>query len=341
VVSKSVKLNVQAHQWRIHLRSRRTMTIATREREKNHRSAFDLMMRELGDRAIDTALFDSEVSPVTGVVLRTTWQELADSGYVDRVAETQYRLTAKGWLAGLELSGVANTKEYQERIGHVLRAMKAHVKGRTGSKVVELRALAAESNEPEGWIFNIIDSRASSLIGSARKGATWYQDERGRLVEIPVDFNLEPVDIAAALTIPHLERIQALEERVEHFEEERAQFHCPYCDAEVAGIAGQDYPEHHAYVTYEEFACGRVTADGFEEVPCPYSPHWPPLDEFEFAAQPEGRLWICEPVPTTERARRVRTRREIGRTKEEAEQNARFSVAPKVKGQPDRRRSWP
>ena len=41
-------------------------------------------------------------------------------------------------------------------------------------------------------------------------------------------------------------------------------------------------------------------------------------------------------MPKTERARRVATRREIGRTKEEAEANARMSVAPKVKGQPER-----
>ena len=160
------------------------MTIAKQEREKNHRTAFELMMRELGDLPIDTTLFDSEAPPFAGVVLRTTWEELVDRRTL-WIGGTQYRLTSKGWLAALELSGVASSTAYQERIGRVLRVMKAHVKGRTGPKVVEIRALAAESNEPEGWIFNIIDSRASSLIGSARKGAEWYQNERGRLVEIP------------------------------------------------------------------------------------------------------------------------------------------------------------
>src|SRR4030095_13044058 len=114
-------------------------------------------------------------------------------------------------------------------------------------------------------------------------------------------------------------------------EEERAQFHCPHCDAEISGITGQDFPEHHAYVTYETFGCGRVTADGREESPCPYGPNWPNLEEFEFVVREQGGLFVCCPMPKTDRARRVRaTTGEVGRTKEEAEENARIGVAPKV-----------
>jgi hypothetical protein len=174
--------------------------------------------------------------------------------------------------------------------------MKSHVKGRHESTVVDLPTLAAESNEPEGLIFNIIESRASSPVSAARRGATWFENERGRLVEVPVDFNMEPVDIAEALTVPHLEKIQALEERLERVEEERAQYHCPHCDAEISGITGQDFPEHHAYVTYETFACGRVTADTWEEGPCPYGPNWPHLDEFEFVVREQGDLFVCYPT---------------------------------------------
>jgi hypothetical protein len=97
------------------------MTIGKREREKNYRTAFEPMMRELGDLAIDTTLFDSEASPFAGTVLRTTWEELVDSEYVSRIAGTQYRLTPKGWLAALELSGAAGSTAYQERIGRVPR----------------------------------------------------------------------------------------------------------------------------------------------------------------------------------------------------------------------------
>ena len=197
-------------------------------------------------------------------VLRTTWEELTRGKYVSKVQRAQYRLTPKGWLAALELSGADQSVAYQQRLGTVLAAMKAHVKGRQESKVVDLPTLAAESNEPEGFIFNIVEGRASSPVSTGRRGAKWFDGERGRLVEIPVDFNMEPVDIVAALTIPHLEKIQALEDQLERVEEERGQFHCPHCDAEIIAISGKDFPEHHAYVTYETFACGRLTADGQE-----------------------------------------------------------------------------
>jgi hypothetical protein len=318
------------------------MTIGRREREENQQLAFSLMMKALSDQAIDTTLFDSGAPPFAESILRTTWEELVRGEYVSSVRAGLYRLTPKGWLAALELSGAAKSDAYRERLGRVLAAMKSHVKGRHESKVVDLRTLAAESNELEGFIFNIIESRASSPVSAGRRGATWFEKERGRLVEIPVDFNMEPVDIAAALTIPHLEKIQALEERLERVEEERAQYHCPHCDAEISGITGQDFPEHHAYVTYETFACGRVTADGWEEAPCPYGPNWPQFDEFEFVVREQGHLFVCYPMPKTDRARRVRaTTGELGRTKEEAEENAKIAVAPKVKGEPERKRSWP
>jgi len=254
---------------------------------------------------------------------------------VSRVHKGLYRLTPRGWLTAIELSGAAQSEVYRERLGKVLAAMKAHVKGRRESDVVDLPTLAAESNEPEGFVFNIIESRASSPVSAGRRGATWFEGERGRLVEIPVDFNMEPVDIAAALTTPHLEKIQALEERLGRVEEERAQYHCPHCDAEVSGITGEDFPEHHAYVTYETFACGRMTADGWEQRPCPYGPNWPQLDEFDFVFKEHGKGFVCYPMPKTDRAIRAWTSATgFGRTKADAEENAKIAVAPKVKGNP-------
>jgi hypothetical protein len=318
------------------------MTIAKREREENQRTALSLMMSLLGDQAIDTTLFDSDVPPFADAVLRTTWEELAHADCVNRIGEGQYRLTAKGWLAALEVSGAARSGEYLERLGRVLAAMKAHVKGRRDSQLVDLRTLATEANESEGFIFNIIESRASSPGGEGRRGAICFERERGRLVEIPVDFNMEAVDIAAALTLPHLDKLQALEERLERVEEERARHHCPYCDAEISGITGQDFPEHHAYVTYERFGCGLLLADGHEEEPCPYGPNWPQLEEFEFIAKENGNLWVCQPNAKTARARRIRVvLGEVGRTKEEAEENARLSVGPKIKGRSEPKRAWP
>ena len=95
-----------------------------------------------------------------------------------------------------------------------------------------LRQIADESKESEGWIFNVIDSKASST-GNHRTGARWFEHERGRLVEIPVDFNLEPVDIVSALTEPHLYKIRgAFEDQLVAVKEDLdAQFHCPSCGA--------------------------------------------------------------------------------------------------------------
>ena len=80
-------------------------------------------------------------------VLYTTWEELTRGKYVSKVQRAQYRLMPKGWLAALELSGAAQSDVYQERLGTVLATMKAHLKGRQESKVVDLPTLAAESNE--------------------------------------------------------------------------------------------------------------------------------------------------------------------------------------------------
>jgi hypothetical protein len=50
-------------------------------------------------------------------------------------------------------------------------------------------------------------------------------------------------------------------------------------------------------------------------------------------AKPNGKLWVCRPWPKTPRARSVRTlQNPVGRTKEEAEENARILYEPKVKG---------
>jgi len=78
----------------------------------------------------------------------------------------------------------------------------------------------------------------------------------------------------------------------------------------------------------------RAVDDGFEEIPCPYGPYWPALEEFDFITEQHGNLWSCYPVGKTPCARQIRTTvREIGRTKEETEEPARQVIAPKQKDQ--------
>ena len=305
------------------------MTLATHIRLENHKAALRLMMQELADRALDTSLFNTSQPPFDAHVLPTTWSELARHGLVETVRSPQYRLTARGWLAGLEVTGESHSPEYSKRIARLLAAIKRHVKGRKDSAIVSLQQLAVESGEPEGWIFNIIDSRSSGT--AQRTEARWYGGHTGRLVEIPVDFNLEPVDIVNALTIQHLEKIEELEARLAEAEEDRAQFHCPHCDAPFLGASDQDFPDHHCTVTFESFACGYTTADGREDVPCPYSPRWPAIDEFEFITKQNGTMYVCSVIGKTERAKRVHVYSKTGATKEEAEERAREAAAPKKK----------
>jgi hypothetical protein len=171
-----------------------------------------LLLQELGDRAIDVTVFEPG-APVFKDVLRTTWESLERDGYLSVVASLGYRLTAKGWLVALEASNIRGNPAFEQRLGGVLAAMKRHVKPRQDSQVVPLSQLAAESGEPEGFLFNIVDSKSSST-GNARTGAEWFPEARGRLVLIPVGFNLEPIDITAALSVQHLEKIEELETRL-------------------------------------------------------------------------------------------------------------------------------
>jgi len=301
--------------------------VAKDKRRANHRRAFELMLAQLADRAIDTNLFYAELPPFAESVLRTTWEELLREGYVEAVG-ARWRLTAKGWLLAIEATDVSTSPTYRERLGRLLAVMKRHVKGRRDSAIVELRMLAKESNEPEGWIFNVIDSRASSATGLGRTGARWYGNERGRLVEIPVDFNLEPIDIASALTVKHLDKIQELEQKIEEIEEDRSQFHCPHCDAPVSEIASQDFEDYHCVVTYQMFECGYATEDGNERSPCPHGPNWPKENEFSFKTEQEGDTWYCHGVAKTRRAQKIDTPLGSGKSLEEAERAAKRAILP-------------
>jgi hypothetical protein len=305
------------------------MATATRVLQENHRTAFRLLIRELGDRAIDTALFHAKTEPFASQILQTTWEEMVRAVYVETVGLRHYRLTARGWLIGLEVAGLARSSDYEGRLGRLFAAMKAHVTPRKESAIVDLTMLSEESGEPMGWVFNVIESKAGST--SRRTGPKWYAGERGRLIEVPVDFNVEPIDILAALTVGHLENIEELEARLKKIEEDRARFHCPYCDAPVSSIEHQDYPYPDSILTYQSYECGFVTADGQEESPCPYGPNWPNREEFELVTEQNGDSWICYPKGQTDRARRIPVYQQTGKTREEAEARAKFMIAAKTK----------
>lgn len=311
------------------------MTLSKSEREKNNELALKLMFEDLGDDPLNLRVFSSNDPRYRKTVDRTTWEDLVRNDHLILAVETVgaciYRLTPKGWLLCLELTGASQSNEFKERLGRIIAAMKRHVKGRSAPAILSALELANESQEPFGLVFNVIDSRASSSLNSGRIGATWLKGYEGQLVEIPVLFNMEPIDIAAGLNLKHLQLIENLEERLQKAEEGRAQFHCPDCDSIIVSSGTEDIPEAHCDVMHEHYACGRHTVDGFEEAPCPYGPRWPGLDEFEFRTEKNGSFWTCHALPKTQRARKVFLLPVHEKTKEDAEAMARKVAAPKKK----------
>lgn len=81
------------------------------------------------------------------------------------------------------------------------------------------------------------------------------------------------------------------------------------------------------------FRCGPpvgiVTADGEQEIPCPYCPNWPRVEEFDFRSEQHGAIWLRYPIGKTARARKVHILSEHGMTQEEAESKVKSAVAPK------------
>jgi hypothetical protein len=314
------------------------MTLSKEQREKNNELALKLIFEDLGDDPISLRIFLSNDPRYERAVDRTTWEDLTRNEYLSLVFSTEgargYRLTARGWLLCLELTGTSKSDGFKQRLGRIIAAMKRHVKGRAAPAILSPWELANESREPFGLLFNVIDSRASSSLNSGRIGATWYKGQRGQFLEIPVDFNMEPIDIAAGLNVKHFQMIEDLELRLRKAEEDRAQFHCPDCDSTIVSSGTEDIPEAHSIVMHEHYACGRHTIDGFEESPCPYGPRWPNLDEFEFKIEDHGTFWSCYALPKTERARGVSMLSVQGKTKDDAEAKARKAAAPKKRGDP-------
>lgn len=93
----------------------------------------------------------------------TTWRELEDQGLIEDRGERpgpSFRLTAHGWLTGLEWSGALKEDGIRDRAIAIRQALKAQVKGREqhyGSGI-DVRALAEEVNVPVGWMWNAMQS---------------------------------------------------------------------------------------------------------------------------------------------------------------------------------------
>jgi len=166
------------------------VSLSRENRITDIRRALDLMLKELGPRAIDTVQFDPTRPPFDGIQ-STTWLELSRSNYVDReqyFGGVNYRLTGKGWLAGIETVGELD--DLKRRMAPVVSELKRKVKGRRNLAFEYLDILAVSANVSVDFAYNMIESDAIAKV-LGRHGVRW--EHPGKLIRIDEDFGLEPL----------------------------------------------------------------------------------------------------------------------------------------------------
>ncbi|MBI1955635.1 MAG: hypothetical protein HYS38_04510 [Acidobacteria bacterium] len=292
------------------------------------------MLRVLGDDAVGETVFNPEDREFENII-QTTWTDLCDEKWVEKAeAPGHYRLTGLGWLQALRITGQIREEEFRERLSRTFASMKSYVKGRKGPAVVKRGELAKKAGVPEGWLFNVIESRLIEEV-HGRKGPHWDR----HMVFIPADFDMVPLELTSLLVNTAESRIEELQAELEEARERLNQFLCPYCGAALSASGPVPLSEHDEGY-FETFECGYSRIDGFEQRLCPSDPKFPTLDEFELKTVQRGNEWFCHAVPQTANALKIDLSIESGNTEEEAKQRVikRYKY---VKGELKWNQMWP
>jgi hypothetical protein len=172
---------------------------------------------------------------------------------------------------------------------------------------------------PEGWIFNVIEGKYMEEI-CKRKGASWIK--KGRVVLIPVGFDVEPTDLETLLNSGLVKKVEELKDELETAQDELGQYKCPHCGAQLSS-AGSVQLDEHSDGYYQSFECGYAVMDGFVETLCPSDTKFPPLEDFDLKVSKSSQenQWICVPIPKTSQARKVHLHPQPGKTEQEAKQH--------------------
>lgn len=158
------------------------MSVSDDQRREDKKRTLIRMYREVADLRAWQVSFDADDAAVPGV-LQTTWRELLDDGLIDDKASTfgrpQYRLTYRGWLRALLISGDVDTTETRDRCTRLAKALKRVVKGRKShyDEFTSIDSVASDANLPEGWVFNAIQSK---LLTAVFKDDKWDARIDGR-----------------------------------------------------------------------------------------------------------------------------------------------------------------
>ena len=310
------------------------MTHSNEKRQQNCKDALERMLRVLGDDAVGETVFNPKDKEFENII-PTTWTDLCDEKWVEKAeAPGHYRLTGLGWLQALKITGRFSEDEFGGRLSRTFASMKSYVKGRGGPALVRLRELAKKAGVPEGWLFNVIESRLIEEF-HGRKGPHWDKS----MVFIPAEFDMVPLELTSLLVNDAESRLEELQAKLEEAKERLKQFHCPYCGAALSASGPVPLSEHDEGY-FETFECGYSRTDGFEQRLCPADPKFPTLEEFELKTVQRGNGWFCIAAPKTANARKIDLLSEDGNTEEEAKQRVikRYKY---VKGELKWNQMWP
>jgi hypothetical protein len=155
----------------------------------NLSEALTLLLDRLGERPI---YMDEVVNDDLTVarVCRTTWQELTDRELVTArtgIGCCRYQLTGAGWLEALKLTGQLDKPEFQGRFERLNGVLKSLVKIGNEEVLEQTYRVAAQARIPEGWLYNVLESRIWEHE-QCRRGAAL--DDSKTMVVIPIDFNM-------------------------------------------------------------------------------------------------------------------------------------------------------
>jgi hypothetical protein len=162
---------------------------------ENQRAALKLMVKDLGPEWLSDGIF-TVLGPPYDQVDPATWSELTTAGYLEAVkrlyAPTEFKLTVKGWLTGMQLLGVPDTPAFQENLQKLLQVLRDKFLGSERTVCESIQNIARQSGLPMGFIRNAIDA---DLLGLYLKQpqVTWDSPKsRGSMIRIPGSFVMPP-----------------------------------------------------------------------------------------------------------------------------------------------------
>jgi len=165
------------------------MTLSQNHGAPNLPEALILLLGRLGERPI---YIDEVVNDDLTVVHinRTTWQDLTNRQLVMArvgIGCCRYQLTGSGWLEAFKCTGQLDTPEFKERFGRLNAVLKRLVDGRKQEAFAQTQEVAAQARIPEGWLYNVLESRIWEQE-QHRRGAAL--DDSKTMVVVPIAFNI-------------------------------------------------------------------------------------------------------------------------------------------------------